>query len=166
LSGRDVSWRDLWQRVAEAVPALRPVPSLNEILEAGVRLEVAGSLQAPRPRAAAPHAEPSARTDENLELILVEWTFGTEELSSLSPHLGKVEKSPCLFMQADDAARLGFEDGDRVLLTLEGGTLEVDLCVKENMAKGVLILPRHCRLGWRKMKRSPAKLGIDRIHKV
>ncbi|HYR03444.1 MAG TPA: NADH-quinone oxidoreductase subunit NuoG [Syntrophobacteria bacterium] len=166
LSGRDVSWRGLWQQVARDVPALSPVPPLDEIPEGGIRLTVATSPQSARSTAAPPHAEPSARIDETLELILVEWTFGTEELSSLSPHLEKVEKSPCLLMHADDAARLGFENGDRVLLTLEGGTLEVDLCVKDNMAKGVLILPRHRRLGWRKMKRSPALVAGSQITKI
>jgi NADH-quinone oxidoreductase subunit G len=166
LSGRDMSWRELWQEVIKDIPALSPVPPLDEIPEAGIRLKVAVSGESPRPRAASPHAEPSARVEETLELILVEWTFGTEELSSLSPHLEKVEKSPCLFMPADDAARRGLKEGDRVLLTLEGGTLEVDLRVKENMAKGVVILPRHRRLGWRKMKRSPVFVAASQIKKL
>jgi len=166
LGGRDVAWRDLWQQVARDVPALRPASPLDEIPEGGIRLALPTSEEFPRANAAAPSAEPSGRADEDLELILVEWTFGTEELASLSPHLEKVEKSPCLLMQAHDAARLGLKDGDRVLLTLEGGTLEVDLRVRENMAKGVLILPRHRRLEWRKMKRSPGRLGMDRIRKI
>jgi NADH-quinone oxidoreductase subunit G len=166
VSGRAVSWRDLWQQVAKDVPALSPVPPLDEIPEAGIRLNVAAAGESPRPREASPHAEPSGRADENLELMLVEWTFGTEELSSLSPHLEKVEKSPCLFMHADDAARGGLKEGDRVLLTLEGGTLEVDLCVKENMAKGLLILPRHRRLGWRKLKRSSALVAASQVKRI
>jgi NADH-quinone oxidoreductase subunit G len=166
LGGRDVSWRDLWRQVAEGVPALSPLPPLEEIPEAGIRLNLAASRQAPRPSAATPDAEKSARSEENLELILVDWNSGTEELSSLSPHLEKIGKSPCLFIQADDAARWGLKDGDRVLLTLEGGTLEVDLCVKEDMAKGVLILPRHRRLGWRKMKSSPALVAASQIERL
>jgi len=161
-----VGWRDLWQRAVEGVPALSQLPPLEEIPEAGIRLKVSASLESPRSSPGATRAEPSGRADENLELILVEWTFGTEELSSLSVHLEKAGKSPCLLMQADDAARLGFKDDDRVLLTLDGGTLEVDLCVKETMAKGVLILPRHRRLGWRKMKTSPALVAASQIKKL
>jgi NADH-quinone oxidoreductase subunit G len=166
LGGRDVSWRDLWRQVAEGVPALSPLPPLEEIPEAGIRLNLAASWEAPRPSAATSDAEKSARSEENLELILVDWNSGTEELSSLSPHLENIGKSPCLFIQADAAARWGLKDGDRVLLTLEGGTLEVDLCVKENMAKGVLILPRHRRLGWRKMKSSPALVAASQIERL
>ena len=166
LGERDLGWRDLWQQVADNVPALSQLPPLDEIPEAGIRLKLSASSDSPRSRPGATRAESVGPSGENLELILVEWTFGTEELSSLSPHLEKVEKSPCLFIQADDAARLGLKDGDRVSLQVEGGAIEVPLSVRANMAKGVLILPRHRRLGWRKMKRSPARLGIDRIRRV
>jgi NADH-quinone oxidoreductase subunit G len=166
LGGRRLGWRDLWQRAVEGVPALSEVPPLEEISAAGIRLKVSASLESPRSSPAATPVEPAGPTGGELELIPVEWTLGTEELSSLSPHLEQMEKSPCLFMQADDAARLGCKDGDRVSLQVEGGTIEVSLSVRANMAQGVLILPRHRRLGWRKMKRSPARLGIDRIHKI
>jgi NADH-quinone oxidoreductase subunit G len=166
LSGRALSWRDLWQQVAEGVPPLSPLPPLEEIPEAGIRLNLAASRGAPRPSAAAPQAEKSVRSEENPELILVDWNTGTEELSSLSPHLEKIERSPCLFMHADDAARWGLRDGDRVALALEGGTLEVDLFAKENMAKGLLILPRHRRLGWRKVKTSPALVATSQIKRL
>jgi NADH-quinone oxidoreductase subunit G len=129
-------------------------------------LDVATSLESLPSGEGTTRAEPSARSDENLALILVEWTFGTEELSSLSTHLEKVEKSPCLFMQADDAARLGFSDGDRVAIHVEGGAIEITLSVKNNMAKGVLILPRHRRLGWRKMRRSPALVAASQIKRI
>jgi NADH-quinone oxidoreductase subunit G len=165
-SGRDLSWRELWRQVAEGVPALSPSPPLEEIPEAGIRLNLAASREASRQSAVAPHSEKSVRSEENLELILVDWNTGTEELSSLSPHLEKIEKSPCLFMQADDVVRWGLEDGDRVLLTLEGGTLEVDVGVKENMAKGVVFLPRHRSLQWRKVERSPAPVVVSQIEKL
>jgi NADH-quinone oxidoreductase subunit G len=80
--------------------------------------------------------------------------------------LEQVEKSPCFLMQADDAARLGLKDGDRVSLQVEGGAIEVPLSVRENMAKGVLILPRHRRLGWRKMKRSPALVAASQVKRL
>ena len=166
LSGRDVSWRDLWQQVAEDVPALSLVPPLDEIPEAGIRLTAATSPESPRSRAGAPHVEPSDRADGNLELILVEWTFGTEELSSLSPHLEKVEKSPCLLMQADDAARWGLEDGDRVSLQMSGGAIEVPLSVKEKMAKGIVFLPRHRCLQWRNVKTSPVLVVASQIKRL
>jgi len=166
LGGRKRGWRDLWQRAVEGVPALSQLPPLEETPEAGIRLKIATSLESPRSRVGATHAEPSGRADENLELILVEWTFGTEELSSLSPHLETVEKSPCLLMQADNAAQLGLKDGERVSLQVEGGAIEVPLSVRANMAKGIVFLPRHRSLPWRKVKRSPVLVVASQIKKL
>jgi len=166
LGGRDLSWRDLWQQVAENVPALSQLPPLDEIPEAGIRLTVSASPESPGSSPGATRAEPVGPSGENLELILVEWTFGTEELSSLSPHLGQVEKSPCLLMQADDAVRLGFKDGDRVSLQMPGGAIEAPLSVRANMAKGVVFLPRHRSLQWRKVKTSPGLVIASQIKRL
>ena len=166
LSGRELSWKDLWQQVADQVPALSQLPPLDEMPEAGLRLKVSASSESPRSSPGATHGAPVGPSDENLELVLVEWTFGTEELSSLSPHLQQVGKSPCLLMQPDDASRLGLKDSDRVSLQVEDDTIEVRLAVRANMAKGMVFLPRHRSLQWRKTKRSPARLGVDSIRKV
>jgi NADH-quinone oxidoreductase subunit G len=52
-------------------------------------------------------------------------------------------------MQTRDAARLGLASGDVVSLQLPGGTLVAPLKVADNMAPGVLVLPRHRQLQWR-----------------
>jgi NADH-quinone oxidoreductase subunit G len=52
-------------------------------------------------------------------------------------------------MHPEDAARLGLAAGDQVALQLAGGELRVPLKVAENMAPGVLVLPRHRQLDWR-----------------
>jgi NADH-quinone oxidoreductase subunit G len=101
-----------------------------------------------------------------LELRLVDWAFGTEELSSYSPFVQKVEKTPCLFMQARDASRLGLEDKDKVRISLDRGSLDVELAVVENMASGIIFLPRHRQLNWRIFKELPAKIPVDGIRKV
>ena len=89
------------------------------------------------------------RSPDHLELLLVDLTFGTEELASYSKHIQPVEEPPRLLMHPADAAKLGLSAGDRVALRLPGGELEVDLQVAENMAPGVLVLPRHRQLNWR-----------------
>ena len=120
-----------------------------------------------------PHPFPSPRrrrrkgVDSNsLELLLVDWTFGTEELSGYSRFVQQVEKTPCLMMHAADAARLGLNDKDRVVVDFEGGTLEVGLSIMENMAPGVIILPRHRQLAWQKLKDIPARVPVERIKKI
>jgi NADH-quinone oxidoreductase subunit G len=98
-----------------------------------------------------------APVDDQFQLLLVEWTFGTEELSGHSPFLRKAEPEPRLWMHAADAAEMGLSSGEIVQLATESGPVEVALALSENMARSVLILPRHMQLEWRKFG-SNAKL--------
>jgi NADH-quinone oxidoreductase subunit G len=90
-----------------------------------------------------------------MELLLVDWTFGTEELAGYSTHIRQVEEAPRLTMPVRDGARLGFTPGEQVALNLPGGSLRVELAVADRMAPGVLVLPRHRRLEWRKFPGGP-----------
>lgn len=103
---------------------------------------------------------------EHLELLTVESTFGTEELSSYSKFIHQVEKAPCLHMNVKDAERLGLNNKDRVSLSMDGGAIEVELCVVENMASGMMFLPRHRQLLWQKLESSPVRVPIENIRRV
>ena len=94
---------------------------------------------------------------------MVDWTFGTEELSNYSPCLGTVGPSPVLFMHGDDAVSLGLTDGKPVVLATETGSVTVDLRVVDNMRAGVLVLPRHHRLDWQQLGSGPIRIAADRI---
>jgi NADH-quinone oxidoreductase subunit G len=101
-----------------------------------------------------------------LQLVLVDWTFGAEELSGYSSVLQHVEKAPCLFMHAEDAAGAGLSDGDRILLHLDTGSVQAKLCVSPNMAQGVVVLPRHRQLAWQKLRQYPVMVSFGQIEKV
>jgi len=103
--------------------------------------------------------------EDQLELLLVDWTFGTEELSAYSSYVHQVEKEPCVFIHADDAAQAGLADGDQVTVQLDGGTLEVKLLVSHNMARGLLVLPRHRQLAWQKLREYPMTVGLGQVGK-
>jgi NADH-quinone oxidoreductase subunit G len=114
-------------------------------------------------------ASPSSRgagDDNFLELLAVDWTFGTEELASYSRFIQQVEKNPSIFMQAQDASLIGFQDKDKVKIFLEAAEIEAELTVVQNMAPGIMILPRHRKLSWQVFKEIPAKISVDRIKKV
>ena len=74
---------------------------------------------------------------------MVDWTFGTEELSALSECLRELEPEPCLIMHTKDATDMGLIDGERVIIQADNGNLEIKLRVVGNMAAGVLVVPRH-----------------------
>jgi len=127
---------------------------------AGIRLDPGQGAGARVEQDLSDTSHPGIESDDDLELITVDWTFGTEELSVHSPHLGQVEKEPCLFLSEKDAARLGFSHGDRVALRSDEGTIEVPLSTAGNMARGTLVLPRHHRLDWQHMK--ALKIGMNK----
>jgi NADH-quinone oxidoreductase subunit G len=68
-------------------------------------------------------------------------------------------------MHPKDASRTGLKDKEKITLHLDRGRLEVELRVADNVAPGVIILPKHRRLRWQQMGRQPLKVGIDRIRK-
>jgi NADH-quinone oxidoreductase subunit G len=62
--------------------------------------------------------------------------------------------------------RLKLADQDRVALSLDRGEVVVELKIAPNMARGVIILPRHRRLEWRKLKQWPVVVPDDGIRKI
>jgi NADH-quinone oxidoreductase subunit G len=101
-----------------------------------------------------------------VELLLVDQTFGTEELASYSAPIQKVEEEPRLTLHDDLAAGLGLASGDQVVLPLPGGELTVRLQTAHNLAPGVAILPQHRRLEWQKAADGPVWLPAASIKKV
>jgi NADH-quinone oxidoreductase subunit G len=112
-----------------------------------------------------PKLQRAELSEDQLELLLVDWTYGSEELSAYSSYVQQVEEEPCVFIHADTAAKAGLADGDRVTVQLDGGMLEVRLRASHHMARGVLVLPRHRQLAWQKVKRCPHRLSISQIVK-
>ena len=77
-----------------------------------------------------------------------DWIFGTEELSAHSECLQELEAEPAVYMHTDEAKGLGLNDASRVVIQTEEGGVVVKLKVVENMATGVLVVPRHRKLAW------------------
>jgi hypothetical protein len=69
-------------------------------------------------------------------------------------------------MHPKDAMRACLKDKDRVALQLDGGPLEIEVSIAENMAPGIMVLPRHRQLHWQMVKTIPVRINIDRINKV
>ena len=166
LEDEDTTRKRLLGWLADNVPALANLPPFDELAGEGMRISAAD--------AGPPHFSVNWQEEKNkgkvpedsLEVILTDWTFGTEELSSFSPPLRRLEKSPYASMHTDDAAILGLGRGDKIKIELDGGDVEVDVCVQKNMASGVIILPRHRLLEWQKIKSLPKFLSYEDVKKV
>ncbi len=174
------AWMVLW-KMAEAMdaPGMPASPSPWSFLDEGDRLLLRlESRQLPcdgervvfrecsdNPPSPPSLSESSDAGADSLELLLAEATFGTEELSAHSEAIGRVEPEPHVWMQAQDAKRLGLVPGEMVVLHLDGGPLQARLNVAESMARGILVLPRHHRLQWQKLKDFSVRVPLDRIGK-
>jgi NADH-quinone oxidoreductase subunit G len=167
LSGQGVesfapTLQGLREWMAGEFPALAGVKSFGS--PEGIRLlRERRDGEFPPSRGNAPPANPAK---ESLDLFFVDWTFGTEELSSYSPFTRQAEKSPCLYLHTADAARLGLGGKDRVRIALDKGSLEVEISVAEKMASGVMILPRHREISWQVLAGSSARVALEKIKKI
>jgi NADH-quinone oxidoreductase subunit G len=156
---------DLWTWLSQENPGLSPLANL---MAQGPTTE---ARLLPDPSQAAAFSgesvpEPGEVPPGQVELLLVDQTFGTEELAGYSAPIQKVEEEPYLTLHDDLAASLGFVSGDQVVLPLPGGEVTVRLKTAHNLAPGVAILPRHRRLDWQKAPDGPVWLLAERLKKL
>jgi NADH-quinone oxidoreductase subunit G len=69
-------------------------------------------------------------------------------------------------MHTRDAAALNLNNGDRIAIETDSGRLELLLRVADNMATGILVVPRHRRLNWQIFGTGSVRIGRDQIKKV
>jgi NADH-quinone oxidoreductase subunit G len=153
---------DLWAWLARQNPVFGRMGTLAEHPQ-GVRLLPEAN---PEPDFIAPPEPPVTLPADQVELLLADWTFGTEELASYSDIVRQVEATPVLFMHPRDAAKSGLRDGNRAAIHLPKGSLAVQVKLSAVMAPGVVVLPRHRQLGWRKLSELPVYLTPQHIDKV
>jgi hypothetical protein len=109
---------------------------------------------------------PPTTWKEDLELLVVEKTFGTEPLSALSPVLKEMAAEPVLHLHPVDAESIGISDGDAVVIETDAGTASVTVRIVDNMAPGVAVVPRHRDLEGRLPGRGQTLLSRDAIRKA
>ena len=156
-------YTELMQWLVETHPLFSDILAEDAFPGAGVRLNSGHGTNGRNERDLIVTPQLESKTDNDMELITVDWTFGTEELSVRSPYLRQMEKEPCLFLSKIDAAQLGISDGDRTTVRLDSGTIDVHAAVVENMAPGILMLPRHHRLDWQHLNALKVTLNKNQI---
>jgi len=152
--------------LANIIPEIADLPTWEDIPQDGVRLQKAANSDLHFKGQNAFAIDTVGAGDGGLELILVDWTFGTEELSAYSACLQELEPEPCATLHTRDAADLKFNDGDRIVIATDSGSLELILRVADNMASGILLIPRHRQLDWQIFGTGRVIIGKERIKKV
>ena len=122
--GRDLSLNTLWSALAEENPIFSrlqsPTDSRDEIRivpDQGRDQGEGGAF----PMAGSGIPEKNTDPGDSLELLLVDRTFGTEEMSSYSSSLRETAGNPSLILPAEVGGRLGFRNRDTAVISLDGG---------------------------------------------
>jgi NADH-quinone oxidoreductase subunit G len=163
--GSDWTPESLWGILAQENPLFARLEGPEEPWE-GIRL--VRDRETPASFGPGPGAwqRMDGNAGEGLDLFLVDWTYGTEELSGYSAPTQGVEPHPTLLMHSDDAACWGLANGDRVAIHLEQAVMEADLVLARNMARGAMFLPRHRRLDWQKLSAPRVRIPPQAIKKA
>jgi NADH-quinone oxidoreductase subunit G len=160
---QDTEAWDFWSWLAGDDPALKKLSDSFSGRES-FRLLPAG--ESTRDFSDAFQHEKDLRGAGQMELLVAERTFGSEELSSYSQFARNAEGPSGLMMNPRDAERLGLAHGDRVSLQVNGGLVKVGLQVIEAVAPGVMVLPRHRGIAWQKFEASRVSVPIDHIKRL
>lgn len=67
--------------------------------------------------------------------------FGSESLSMYSPGIAQLATPPYLALSADDARQQGWQEGQRLTVTLEHGICTLPLTIRPELPSGMAIMP-------------------------
>jgi NADH-quinone oxidoreductase subunit G len=157
--------KDIWPSLAKENPMFKDIASLGAE-DAGIRVipDKAGDGGFSLLREEV--APMSSQREDGFELLIVDLTFGTEELSGFSPYAQRAENHPHLVIHEDEALLLGLSNGDRVILRLPGGPLELEVKTATNMSSAVIVMPRHRQIAWQKAQALTLRLPRGRIERI
>jgi anaerobic selenocysteine-containing dehydrogenase len=71
-----------------------------------------------------------------------------------------------LLIHPDDAGKWGLGDGIQANVRLPKGSVAVTVKLAAGMAPGVVVLPRHRQLDWRKLAETPVYLSANHVNPV
>ncbi len=157
---------NLWTWLGDTAVEFADFKWSEDIPDEGMRLTTAVNTDLRFPTEAFSRPKNQSTPANRLELIRTDWTFGTEELSSGAACLREVERPPCVTMHANVAGELGLQDGDPINIQSDTGSLDVNLKIAENMAAGVVVMPRHRNLAWQHLGTGRIWIDTDKIRKV
>jgi NADH-quinone oxidoreductase subunit G len=154
------------QWLTDTAPELADINLSAGIPEDGLRIQAGVKADLRFAAGFSGASTPDQESAGNLRIVFTDLTFGTEVLSARSECLWELEAEPAVIMHARDAAELNLIDGNTVEIQTENGRFEATLKVVDNMAAGVLVVPRHRRLAWQIFESATPVISREQIKKV
>jgi NADH-quinone oxidoreductase subunit G len=156
----------IYKWLADIVPELADVNAAADFPDEGIRLNSGVKTDLRFTTDFSRQLEEHPESIGNLKLIFTDLTFGSEVLSAHSDCLAELEPEPAVIMHTSEAESLNLSDGNRVSIETGNGSFEANLRVDENMAAGVLIIPRHRKLLWQFFDTGSTNISREQIKKV
>ncbi len=156
----------IYQWIADIIPELADLDFSAGLPNEGLRLNSAVKTNLRFMTDFSSQFKKSPGTTGNLLLILSDLTFGSEVLSAHSECLRELEPEPAVMMHISDANNLDLVDGDSIAIQTKSGHFAAKLEVVENMAAGVLVVPRHRKISWQIFEPGVFIVSREQIQKV
>ncbi|MCP4623877.1 MAG: NADH-quinone oxidoreductase subunit NuoG [bacterium] len=156
----------IYQLLADIVPEMAQIPKNKDFSDDGIPIHSGAQTDLRFMSDVSGQSEDQQVNSEKLKIVFTDLTFGTEMLASQSACLQQLEPEPGIFIHSSEASILGLIDGDFISIETESGKLEAKLKVVENMAAGVLVVPRHRKLSWQIFETGSPIIRRDQIKKV
>jgi NADH-quinone oxidoreductase subunit G len=102
-------------------------------------------------------------TEDNMTVLLVDWTFGTMAPADMSPALNAIAEPPVARLHPQDIARLQLGEEQQITLQTGSGRLTLPVKADARMAPGVMVIPRHRLLDWQLLGQTRFSLERGRI---
>ena len=157
---------DVYQLLADAIPEMANIYDNDEISDEGLPIHSGARADRRFMSGLSGPSQDLRGNSDKLKLVFTDLTFGTETLASQSECLQQLEPEPAVRLHSSEAVGMDLTDGDLISIQTENGKLEVKLAVAENMAAGVLVVPRHRKLSWQIFEAGLSSISRDQIKKV
>jgi NADH-quinone oxidoreductase subunit G len=104
-----------------------------------------------------------AANPEVVTVLLADWTFGTEKLSTGCTALMERTPPPEAVIHPETGQALGLAPGGRAKITTPNGSLTLALRFDARMAPNVMVIPRHVLLEWQVLGATRLTLAAGQI---
>ena len=155
----------IYQLLVDIVPGMAQIPKNEDFSDDGILVHSGGQTDQRFMSDIPGQSEDQPGNSEKLKIVFTDLTFGTEMLASQSACLQQLEPEPAILIHSSEASIMGLIDGDFISIETKSGKLEAKLKVVENMAAGVLVVPRHRKLTWQIFESCKFRISRDLIKK-
>ncbi len=164
--GSETTLFDLFSDLSKNVPRLSDLPFASGLPREGERVSLPSLENVSQKAGYDASWLESPPSEDKICVLVVDNTFGTEQLSFFTPCLKEVEKKPHAAMHPETMKSLDLSAGDRIAVGSGERGAVAPVVARENMAANTIVLPGLVAFDWRVFEKLPAYVDKKTIRKV